>query len=152
MHWPKSLFRFLHSILQKIPNELSGQPNICILFFFLKYTHKHTHTHTPIPYTDKRATHFHFSPDICIPTCTGECRVTGNTVTSVYELCLLSRWPVLEATCRLPAFLRPIQAIVNVHSVWHLSPDCMLAILPHFQRQIHSLIDAFKLWCCRRPL
>jgi len=26
--WPKNLFRFLHTILQKNPNELFGQPSV----------------------------------------------------------------------------------------------------------------------------
>ena len=126
--------RFYIASYRKFQTSFLGNPTYAFFFFFFKYTH------TPIPYTDKRATHFHFSLDICIPTCTGECRVRGNTVTSVYELRPSSRWPVLEATCRLPAFLRPIQAMVNVHSVWHLSPDCMLAILPHFQRQVYFIL------------
>ena len=48
LHWPKSLFQFLHNILQKIPNELSGYPNICFLFFWKVYTHTYQYIHIHI--------------------------------------------------------------------------------------------------------
>ena len=150
LYWPKSLFQFLHNILKKIPNELSGYPNICFLSVFLKSIHTHIPIHT---YTHIRATHFHFSLDIYISTCTCQCRIMWNTVTNVYELPPLSRWPVLEATCPLSPVLRPIQAISNVHNVLHSFHWLHIGNLAPLSKAdlLHSLIDALEL-CWRRRL
>ena len=122
-----------------------------MLSVFLKSIHTHIPIHT---YTHIHAIHFHFSLDIYIPTCTCQCRIMWNTVTNVYELPPLSRWPALEATCPLSPVLRPIQAILNVHNVLHSFHWLHIGNLAPLSKAdlLHSLIDALELWCWRRRL
>lgn len=76
------------------------------------FLEKYTHTHTTHIHINVKA----ISPftDICIPTCKCQCDHGKHS----HKRCMSyasSRRPVLEATCPLRAFLRPIQAILNVH-------------------------------------
>lgn len=125
--------RFYIASYRKFQTSFLGNPTYAFFFFFLS-----THTHQyHIQINVQPISIFHWT-SVSQP---AQVNVgSGETAPSVYELRPSSRRPVLEATCRLPAFWRPIQAMVNVHSVWHLSPDCMLAILPHFQRQIYFIL------------